>query len=484
MDVKEDGRPRQWPPMWQAGAAKNARDQLQLEFPRGSDISRGLYGADYKEATPRQKNMRKALRFSGPGSYKAKFRKVRKYIPRGLGALGGFLSSRNLAGARTGWKAGAGFSKAIGWGDYHTNQIIRGSPQGDPQKVIHHFNSITENLSGDIVYSNCEFVTNIKATIPSGASASQFENRTFQINPGIAGSFPFLSQIANNFELYEFEGLMFQYKPTSGEFGSSNSNALGKVIMATNYDPDAVEFGNAIQMENYDYAVSCKPSSGAVHGVECAPNQRTTKLMYTRSGTSVKDKVFTDIGTFQLATEGIPAGVAGEVLVGELWVTYTVKLSRARLYDSIGNSCNYSTITWTPFTTVFSDAANNAVIDQTLGLELLQDGGADSNSVRLRFPPSISFGKYLVMVYFRINGTSGAAPVIDLPASCTIDNLTPEAVRVTDTAAFGEKVKLKYVTVNALASQQAAFDVGVQSPPSASYQRIQILVVQVDPDLA
>lgn len=284
--------------------------------------------------------------YYGRGGYFSDlWKKGRAYLPRIGGAIGGALKGSEfgpggmMLGADSGWNAGADFSKAIGWGDYTTtNQIVEGEPVSS-QSNIHHLTEMSD-LSGDVVYSNREFVTNIYATITSGASP--FNVQSFALNAALSETFPFLSQIAQNFELFEFVGLLFQYKPTSGEFGSNNSNALGKVILCTNYDPDAPLFVNAIQMENYDYANSTKPSCGAVHGVECHPGQRSTTQLYTRTGVSTKDKVFTDLGLFQIATEGIPSSVAQSVLIGELWVTYTVKLSRAKLYSAVGDSVLYS----------------------------------------------------------------------------------------------------------------------------------------------
>lgn len=215
------------------------------------------------------------------------------------------------------------------------NQLVQGSG-------VHplHFKS-SGGLSGDVIICHREFVQNITApTPPSGNGSSLFDITLFEINPGIRDTFPWLSQIATNFTLYEFDGLVFEYIPTSGEFGTSLSNALGKVVMATNYDADAPKFTSTVVMENYDYAVAGKPSLHLLHGVECKKGQRLSNQLYTRAGDTTKDKVLTDLGTFQLATEGIQiAGTPGDrINVGELWVTYKIKLSRAQLFTSIGDS--------------------------------------------------------------------------------------------------------------------------------------------------
>ena len=186
-----------------------------------------------------------------------------------------------------------------GRGDYQVNQIVRGSSHKPLQ-----FGS-SKNSSGDVFITHREFVQNITVVPPTGGGSTSFNNVSIAINPGLVTSFPFLSQIANAFTLYEFDGLVFEYKPTSGEYGSSASNQLGKVIMATNYDPDAQPFTSSVQMENYDYANSSKPSLGMMHGVECKSKSRATNILYTRNVASAKDKVFTDVGLLQIATEGI-----------------------------------------------------------------------------------------------------------------------------------------------------------------------------------
>jgi hypothetical protein len=203
------------------------------------------------------------------------------------------------------------------------------------------------DLSGDIYLARREFLGNIFATVSvnSNSSAipipaqSQFNIQTFNINAGLAGSFPWLSQVAKNFTFYEFEGLIFEYKPLSGEYGNLNTNALGKVVMATQYDPDAPNFGSTIQMENYDYATACKPSEHMLHGVECKKSSRSTNMLYVRTTASTKDEVLTDLGDFQIATEAIPltipvGALSSQQAIGELWVAYKVRLSRANIFSN------------------------------------------------------------------------------------------------------------------------------------------------------
>jgi len=225
------------------------------------------------------------------------------------------------------------------YGPVNTNAIVKGAPASAAGIVTHSTQNSNMSNEGDIILSHKEFVQNIVITCgTNGQASSSFTNQTFPLNPGLQSTFPFLSQLAQNFTLYSMQGLMFQYKPTSGEMGV-NSQQLGKIIMATDYDPDAQPFINSVQMENYQFSNSAKPSLGQVHGVECKPTQSLLDMKYIRTGKSTKDKALTDIGLFQLATEGIPFPsyvVEGTTLVvGELWATYTIKVSRANLYSSL-----------------------------------------------------------------------------------------------------------------------------------------------------
>lgn len=287
---------------------------------------------------------RYADNYWGMGDYRDWLKYGSRLGGAAIGAARGFATGGvggAVSGIAPGWQSGASFSKQMGWGDYNTpavaNQIVGKAPSSAVTPAIV---NPSGDLSGDVYMYHREFIGNVTVNGTAGSSTG-FENRVYELNPGLKETFPFLAQLASNFELYQFEGLMFQYVPTYGE-SSSTSNNLGKVIMATNYDPAASNFTSSVQMQNYDYSNSCKPSLGQVHGVETDPTKRATDMMYVREGDSSRDKVFTDIGSFQLATEGIPLGTgATSAIIGELWVTYRIRLSRAHLNDFFDTTRHY-----------------------------------------------------------------------------------------------------------------------------------------------
>lgn len=430
-----------------ANKQKVAKTVLKsLLGPRGEPKSVDFWGKTYKEASPQQQALRSALNFRGQGDYFSDlWANTRKYIPRGLGGAIGLATG---AGWGAGWGAGKSFSKNIlGWGDYgngptQSNQLIQGG--GQPISV-----NSSGDLSGDIWITHREFVTNVQANVQltGGATSgySSFNNVTYPINAALVQTFPWLSQIAENFTLYQFFGLVFEYRPTSGEFGTTGTNALGKVVMATQYDSYASPFSSSVQMENYDYSTSCKPSCGMIHGVETKPSQAQNIMYYTRIGVSNKPINDTDLGSFQIATEGVPlSGAANANItanIGELWVSYTVKLSRAALVNSILDNGGASaqlvafpsngTMTGATVSNVGASTAAqyyNYVGDQaaqrktnTLAITITPVNTV-RQQVRITFPPSIIDGYFLIIMEYDSsnNGVSTVSPSFDQYTNCSV----------------------------------------------------------------
>jgi Viral coat protein (S domain). len=371
------------------------------------------FGPSWAAATDPQRAARQAAGWRGRGDYKQWL----KYIPRAIGGIGGALVGGRAGnwggGAQAGWNAGANVSKFLGWGDYsQTNQLMGGDTVDGNQQMI---SVNSDNNQGDIYISHTEFIKNLTVTVSNAPTNSGFQIEKFELNPGLPATFPFLAQLAQNYVLYDFEGLIFQYKPTSGESGNA-SNALGKVIMATNYDPDDPLFVNAQQMENYDYANSCKPSVGMMHGIETDNRQQVTNMMYIRAGQGTKDRVFTDLGTFQVATEGVPVGGSGQQtqILGEIWVTYKVKLSRANLFGSVlANNAQFDTHRFTSTGIAIAPGPIFKSNANTIGVDV--QWLSTSNQVKLVWPSSISNGAYLVWYQLAVQGTGLNAVQLNAP---------------------------------------------------------------------
>lgn len=327
-----------------------------------------FFGKDWASANEGQKTWRRVTGYRGLGGYNFlngnTVNAGNTTTNVGVGAYRGrgeYLHNNHVL-----WKGVdimTPINKMFGLGDYTPgsegpavqNQIIEG---GNPPLSV----NASADLSGDIFFNHTEFVGNVSVT--GGVNnVSVFANTSYPINPGLSSTFPWLSQLAQNFILYEFQGLIFEYRPTSGEYGSATGNTLGKITMATQYDSDAAPFASSIEAANYDYAMTCKPSVPMKHGVETSKVQSPLGMFYIRTGQSNKDKVFTDPGYLQVITEGVSINNGATANVGELWVTYRVRLSRATLFGSLlGKTVNSDSFVFAQTASAFSATQINTYL--------------------------------------------------------------------------------------------------------------------------
>lgn len=390
---------------WGAG-----RRAIQLMDPADK---RKLFGVTYMqrlkdpslaEQTPQQRWMRRSMRFRGEGDY--------------TGSQYGLINFGS-GGAMTNKVTGlGGYFGGNSFGPTKANAIMEGSTLDTPLVV-----NASDDVTGDVYLSHREFVGTVTATLPAGATnlAAPFQQTSYALNPALVTSFPWLSQVAANYDLYEFQGLVYEYVPQMSESANASNN-LGRVMMMTQYDPEAAPLTNSRAFQNYEFACSAKPSLGLVHGVETKRIQSATNIMYTRTtppaiGASVKSKIFTDLGNFNIATEGIPfaatsASVQSQIL-GELWVTYRVKLSRAKLatqslvtMDSFSNRLQVGTgNSWTPGT------EKKGLTNSGLWTITGQAGGAGVSTFNFKLDPSVSSGKFALVPYFEPNLIADAGAI-------------------------------------------------------------------------
>lgn len=214
-------------------------------------------------------------------------------------------------------RAGDWVGTITGLGKYKLSQNTLVGDAGPP----------TFGGDGSITIRHREYLQNINSSVG-------FALTSWDINPGLAATFPFLSTIANSFEEYKMLGLVFEFKSTSGFSVGTTNTALGAVIAATEYDVLDPNFSTKQQMEAYEFSTSCAPYSDMCHGVECKPKFNPLGVQYIRSGAppATGDPRFYDIGRFQLATQGMQA-VAD---IGEVWVSYHVKLMKPKIATPYG----------------------------------------------------------------------------------------------------------------------------------------------------
>lgn len=217
-------------------------------------------------------------------------------------------------------KIGSIFKNILGSGAYEIPAI--------PVK-----NNTLMNLQDQIpeMHSNGQTSTRMRhreylQDIVTSATPGAFKLESFEINPGNFKSFPWLSEIAGgNYQKWRPNGIVFEFRTMSGDALTSTNTALGSVIMSSNYDSVEGNFRNKYEMENTEFAASCKPSMSMLHPIECAPKQSVLNGMYVQNGseTGTFDKRLDVLCNFQIATVGMQGA---SVNVGELWVTYDIEL--------------------------------------------------------------------------------------------------------------------------------------------------------------
>lgn len=307
-----------------------------------------------------------------------------------------------MIGGALGSASGKELGRYIGLGDYN---VLRNSlmpvNEGQAQPTF-------GDMSKATIISHREFIQDI--VIPG--TPATFTNLEFAINPGMQQTFPWLSQIANNYDAYEMLGCIFEFKSTSSQ--DATALALGSVIMATNYSGEDPAYTDKQAMQNSQYCTSGKPSQSIIHAIECDPSVNVQRQMSVRNGELAAnlDIRLSDHGKFQLATVGLPTGSTGNI--GELWVTYQIALYKP-LLGFTGGAMDHLQLT--------APAAAGAAY---FGTAFTKTEGSNINGTftgtTYTFPSTITKGTYLF--YYNVKGdsttlTNALSPLL---VGCSVKN--------------------------------------------------------------
>jgi hypothetical protein len=221
---------------------------------------------------------------------------------------------------RVGAEAGRLFRTLTGFGDYkvNSNTLLTGQ---DTLPMFRTTKTATHVRHREYV---CDIITS--------ATPGQFKLQRFAIQPGLPELFPWLAASAENYEQYEIEGMVAEFKSNSYDALGSTNTASGVVVMTTQYNALSAPFVNKIQMEQYEYTCSSKPSKDLLHPVECAREQTQIDLLNIRTAPAVGDLRLYDLGVFNIATVGMQGASTN---VGELWITYDIKFLKPRLGNNV-----------------------------------------------------------------------------------------------------------------------------------------------------
>lgn len=307
--------------------------------------------------------------------------------------LGNFVNQGDL-----GAMAGEQLARFFGHGDYvvKSNSLMQAihPNQNSPNPL-----KFEKNGRGTRIVER-EFLFDLSSG-PVVSGSSSFLNTVLPINPTNRTTFPWLSTLANQFDQWEPNGIIFEFVSTSSTFNGA-SQALGTVIMATDYDVFDAAYPTKQYMENSDYACSTRPSENLLHGIECAKSERPTPILYTSVTSSAN---LSNLGNFQIASVG--CSTAG-VKLGEVWVSYDITFYKKQLADTV--------LLLSGFEATGTVMAGDPLISTT-SVVSLQRGITWINLgpfTRFSLPPTQASGRFMLYTYYTVLGPG--------------DVLTPSAV--------------------------------------------------------
>nr|WAE42794.1 MAG: capsid protein [Cressdnaviricota sp.] len=370
---------------------------------------------NYQKAPAKKSSNRFVNNYNKPYRYPGVGRNIGSVVGRTIGGAagsmiggpaGGFIGNNigNLAGGVAGQLAHAGIKTITGFGDYKISE----------NSLVYNRDAVPQfsNSKRCTIVSHREFITDIQGSV-------NFNIQQFQINPGNAQTFPWLSSLAENYEEWVVQGMVFEFKTTSAMAVSSTNTALGTVIMATQYNSLDPLFINKQQMENYEFAQSGAACESIMHPIECDPKLTSNQgLFYINNpnATAVGDQRLYNIGNFSIATVGMQAIST----IGELWVTYKVCFLKPRLASITSGSDHWvltaasltSSILFGSTPALSSSSTSYGVNSPTQALSALNNnpwtGVSATNTIYIN--PSF-IGNILVI--YQINNNGGAVTWVD-----------------------------------------------------------------------
>lgn len=385
-------------------------------LPRGPD-SLARYGPTYATATQQQRQSRVLDKMVGRGLYTGGrggywMQKLFGATPGGwLDKLGDTAASiipgaSNIAqGSRALYEGGRTLAGAMsGRGAYVANDLVAGVGDG----IIKPAGASDDDA---ITVANTEYLSDVY-----GPASLSFANQTYALNPAIEKTFPWLSQIAANYQEFEFVQLLFQFKPITSIFAPSNGQ-VGTIAIATQYNPTDAPFTSERDFEDVAHSVSAKITDELVAGVECDPRKNAgSERKFTRVGPPPPgaDLNSYDQGTLNVAVGGIPAAYANQRL-GKLYVSYTVVLRKKKRFSSEGFAISRDTFLWQKQPVVFPPTVaavstpNDLVMGQQNNIGVVTVW--DTNGLNLVFPSSAS-GQYKIRLKCETDGLLMGTPLL------------------------------------------------------------------------
>jgi len=269
---------------------------------------------------------------------------------------------------------------------------------------------------------NNKGVTSIKHReyIGTIANSTSFTTTAYGLNPGLPNVFPWLSNIAANFDKYKFKSLRFDYVPAV----STSTN--GRITLAFNYNA-----GDSAPTSKQQVFSIAPNAEQAVWAELSLPVPVIPETLYTREylvpGSDIKTF---DMGQLLVSTD---LG-SNSNTIGELYVEYEVHLEKP----------HPQFVTTTEVYNITTSTISN-IFPTTGGTVYLNSGVWSSSSVANSLTCALS-GRY--MIVFQLSGTVLSAANLTATEGTITDFGSGETVIVNTAATKLESIGIYDVVVD------------------------------------
>jgi len=274
----------------------------------------------------------------------------------------------NMAGAAHSF-IGNKLKKLIGKGDYalegsqtSINSLIKGHPSSYSSFGGNHAEMVVEyrEYLGDL---STLTVTASTSTTPVGPDTNLFL-KAYPINPGIATSFPWLSNIARNYEEYIFDGLVYEFVSTTSPY--NQNSAMGEVIITSQDNVTGPALTTRQQLFNTEMCCTARLDKNIMYGIEC---KRPAQVWYYVNATAAPNTTNPNLNNFANVYFGsqVASTFPSNSVLGEVWVTYRVRFRGPIVVSGSDSALVLTTTTTLPLYTNLPDLRIQPV-DTTSGV--------------------------------------------------------------------------------------------------------------------
>lgn len=247
-----------------------------------------------------------------------------------------------------------------------------------------------------------------KDMVAEGSSPSLFTSLGFPINPGMAETFPWLSQIAPRFEKVVYHSLKFDFET------EAPTSLGGSVILTVDYDAEDAPPTSKVQAMAYKNAVRSPPWEECCH-VSAKEDLSQQRQYFVRNGAvpAGADIKLYDVGNLFACSQNV---VTGGAILGELYVEYDLTLMTPQLQLPSSSGIDSVIVTGNTSQTVALPFGTLAQITSAIQPPLLSYNGVTGE---FTFNRAVQFNWQLdlvgtVLSAITITGTLGAVITANL----------------------------------------------------------------------